>query len=98
LWTRTSPVPTAGQKKLQTRIKRIDHRIANIRGNHRHQFTNTVTKNHGIVYGDDLSVKTMAKSAQGTMKAPGKNVKQKSRLNRLLLAQGIGEVNSSAGV
>jgi hypothetical protein len=74
-------------RKLQTRIKKIDRRIANIRGNHRHQFTNTVTKNHGVVYGDDLSVKTMSKSAQGTIKAPGKNVKQKSRLNRLLLAQ-----------
>jgi hypothetical protein len=40
------------------------------------------------VYGDDLSVTTMSKSAQGRMEAPSKNVKQKSRLNRLLQARG----------
>jgi putative transposase len=80
-------------RELQTRVKKIDRRIANIRGNHRHQFRNTITKNHGVVYGDDLSIKNMTKSARGTIDAPGKSVKQKSGLNRSILAQGIGEVN-----
>jgi putative transposase len=80
-------------KKLQSRIKKLDHPISNIRENHRHQFTNAVTQNHGTVLGDDLDIKSMSKSAKGTMDAPGRNVKQKSGLNRSILAQGIGEVN-----
>lgn len=80
-------------KKLQARIKKIDHQISKIRENHRHQFTHTITKNHGVVYGDDLNIKNMSKSAKGTVETPGKNVKQKSGLNRSILAQGIGEVN-----
>jgi putative transposase len=80
-------------KKLQLRIRKIDCQVSNIRNNHRHQFTNTITKNHGIVYGDDLEIKKMTKSAKGTKEEPGKNVRQKSGLNRSLQRQGIGEVN-----
>jgi putative transposase len=80
-------------KKLQQRIKKIDQRISNIRDNHHHQFTNTITKNHGIVYGDDLEIKNMTKSAKGTAENPGKKVRQKAGLNRSMQAQGIGEVN-----
>jgi putative transposase len=80
-------------KKLQLRIKKIDRQVSNIRANRRHQFTNTITKNHGIVYGDDLEIKKMTKSAKGTMEQPGKNVRQKTGLNRSLQRQGIGEVN-----
>lgn len=80
-------------KKLQLRIRKIDCQISNIRANHRHQFTNTVTKNHGAVYGDDLEIKRMTKSAKGTKEEPGKNVRQKAGLNRSLQRQGIGEVN-----
>jgi putative transposase len=84
---------SANWKKLQQRIKKVDRRIANLRDNHRHQFTNTITKNHGIVYGDDLEIKNMTKSAKGTKEQPGKNVRQKAGLNRSMQKQGIGEVN-----
>jgi putative transposase len=80
-------------KKEQARISKVIQRITNIRKNHRHQFTNTVTQNHGIVYGDDLNIKNMSQSAKGTMEKPGKNVRAKSGLNRSILAQGIAEVN-----
>ena len=42
---------------------------------------------------DDLEVRNMSRSAAGTIEKPGKNVKQKSGLNRSILAQGWGEVN-----
>jgi putative transposase len=80
-------------KKLQAKIAKTIQRVTNIRKNHRHQFTNMITQNHGIVYGDDLNIKNMSKSSKGTMEKPGKNVRAKSGLNRSILAQGIGEVN-----
>ena len=80
-------------KKLQTKIAKVVRRITNIRMNHRHQFTNTLTKNHGVVFSGDLSVRNMSASAAGTIEKPGKNVKQKAGLNRAILAQGWGEVN-----
>ena len=84
---------SANWRKLQQRIKKVDRRISNVRDNHRHQFTNTITKNHGIVYGDDLEIKNMTKSAKGTKEQPGKNVRQKAALNRSMQKQGIAEVN-----
>jgi putative transposase len=80
-------------KKLQAKIAKVVQRITNIRNNHRHQFTNTLTKNHGVVFSGDLSVCNMSASAAGTVANPGKNVKQKSGLNREILAQGWGEVD-----
>lgn len=80
-------------KKLQAKIAKKDKTIANIRQDHRHKLTDTLTKNHGTVFGDDLDVRNMTKSAKGTAEKHGKNVAQKSGLNRSLLAQGIGEVN-----
>jgi|SRR5271156_585316 len=80
-------------KKLQAKIAKVGQRITNIRKNHRHQFTNAITKNHGVVFSGDLAVKSMSASAAGTLANPGKNVKQKSGLNRSILAQGWGEVN-----
>jgi putative transposase len=80
-------------KKLQARIAKVVQRITDIRNNHRHQFTNTLTKNHGVVFSGDLSVKSMSVSAVGTVEKPGKNVEAKSGLNREILAQGWGGVN-----
>jgi putative transposase len=39
---------------------------------------------------EDLKVKNISQSAQGTVDKPGKNVWQKSGLNRRILAQGWG--------
>jgi Putative transposase DNA-binding domain len=51
------------------------------------------TKNHGIVYRDDLAIKNLTKSAKGTTENPGKQVRQKAGLNGSMQAQGIGAVN-----
>jgi putative transposase len=40
---------------------------------------------------EDLQVKNMSKSAKGTTESPGKNVKQKSGLNREILDQAWSE-------
>ena len=74
-------------KKLVAKIGKLHHRIANIRKNFLHQISNTISKNHAIVYIEDLKVGNMSKSAKGTKDNPGKMVKQKSGLNRAILDQ-----------
>ena len=73
--------------KLKAKIAKLHHKIANCRKNHLHQISSKISKNHAIVYVEDLQVSNMSKSANGTVEAPGKNVKQKSGLNRAILDQ-----------
>ena len=72
-------------QKLKTKIAKLHHKISNIRKNHLHQ----ISKNHAIVYVEDLQVANMSKSASraGDADQHGKNVKQKSGLNRAILDQ-----------
>lgn len=74
-------------QKLKAKIAKLHHKIANIRKNHLHQISSTISKNHAIVYVEDLKVSNMSKSAKGNAEQHGKNVKQKSGLNRAILDQ-----------
>ena len=78
-------------QKLKAKIGRLHHKIANIRKNHLHQISSTISKNHAIVYVEDLKVSNMSKSAKGTPEQPGKNVAAKSGLNRAILDQSWSE-------
>ena len=78
-------------QKLKAKIAKLHHRISNIRKNHLHQISSKISKNHAIVYVEDLKVANMSKSAKGDTKQHGKNVKQKSGLNRAILDQAWGE-------
>ena len=68
-------------KKLKTKIAKLHNRIANCRKDYLHKISSGISKNHAIVYVEDLQVSNMTKSANGT------NVKQKSGLNRAILDQ-----------
>ena len=46
----------------------------------------------------DLQIKKMTKSAKGNCEEPGKMVKQKSGLNRVILEQGWGNVQNFFGI
>ena len=78
-------------QKLKAKIAKLHHRISNIRKNHLHQISSKISKNHAIVYVEDLQVANMSKSAKGNIEQHGKNVKQKSGLNRSILDQAWGE-------
>ena len=81
---------TKGSKnwqKLKAKIAKLHHKIANCRKDYLHKISNKISKNHAIVYVEDLQVANMSKSAKGTAEQPGKNVKQKSGLNRAILDQ-----------
>ena len=77
--------------KLKARIAKLHHRVANVRKDFLHKVSSHICKNHAIVYVEDLQVANMSKSAQGSAGQPGKNVKQKSGLNRAILDQSWGE-------
>ena len=72
-------------QKLKGKIAKLHHKIANVRKNYLHQISSAISKNHAIVYVEDLQVTNMSKSAKGTAEQHGKNVKQKSGLNRAIL-------------
>ncbi|MGD0665236.1 MAG: transposase, partial [Rhabdochlamydiaceae bacterium] len=64
--------------------------IANARQDFLHKTTTTISKNHALVCVEDLQVSNMSRSASGTIDKPGKNVRQKSGLNKTILDQGWG--------
>ncbi|EPO0676258.1 RNA-guided endonuclease InsQ/TnpB family protein, partial [Escherichia coli] len=75
-------------QKQKCKIQRLHSRIANIRRDYLHKVTTTVSKNHAMIVIEDLKVSNMSKSAAGTVSQPGRNVREKSGLNRSILGQG----------
>jgi putative transposase len=78
-------------KKAKAKVRKIHTGIANARKDFLHKTTTTISQNHALVCVEDLQVRNMSQSSQGTADAPGKNVRQKSGLNRSILDQGWGE-------
>ena len=75
-------------KKLNLKINKLHHHIANIRHDYLHKVTTTLSKNHAMIVVEDLKVANMSKSAKGSIEEKGKNVKAKSGLNKSILDQG----------
>jgi putative transposase len=61
-----------------------------MRNDYLHKLSTTISKSHAVVVLEDLKVKDMSASSRGTSSAPGKNMKQKTRLNKSILDQGWG--------
>src|ERR1035438_8939617 len=57
----------------------------------------TISKNHAMIFVEDLKVSNMSRSAAGTVEQPGRNVKQKAGLNRSILDQGWAEFRRQLG-
>ena len=75
-------------KKAKARVQKIHCRIGNARRDYLHKTTTTISQNHAMVCIEDLQVRNMSKSARGTAKQPGKQVRAKSGLNKSILDQG----------
>lgn len=78
-------------KKAKSKVTRLQAKIARIRQDHLQKTTTTLSKNHAMVVIEDLQVRNMSASANGTVVNPGRNVRQKTGLNRSILDQGWGE-------
>ncbi|MBK6998614.1 MAG: transposase [Rhodoferax sp.] len=74
--------------KARRKVQKIHTRISNARKDFLHKETTKISKNHAMVAIEDLQVRNMSKSSAGTTEAPGKNVAQKSGLNKAILDQG----------
>jgi putative transposase len=72
-------------KKAKRRVTRLHSKIANIRKDFLHKSSNDISKNHAVVFVEDLQVKKMSASSKGRKAKPGKRVTQKSGLNRSIL-------------
>ncbi|MXZ12856.1 MAG: IS200/IS605 family element transposase accessory protein TnpB [Candidatus Dadabacteria bacterium] len=73
------------RKDTKKRLAKVSRKIASIRRNWIHQTTKEIADKCGTVAVEDLNVKGMTASAKGTVENPGKNVKQKTGLNRAIL-------------
>ncbi len=81
----------SGSKRYeQARLKasRASRRIRNIRGNWHHQESRKIADQSQYVVVENLNTRGMTKSAKGDRENPGRNVKQKSGLNREILNTG----------
>ena len=74
-------------QKLKAKIAKLHHKIANCRKDFLHKISTQISKNHAMIYIEDLQVANMSKSAKGTAEQHGKNVAAKSGLNQAILDQ-----------
>lgn len=74
--------------KAQRRVARLKSKMARIRSHWQHEVSTDVARRYRVVVFEDLKTKNMTRSAKGTIENPGKNVSQKSGLNRSILNVG----------
>lgn len=84
-------------KKTQKKIARAYLDETHIRKNENHHISKAVVKNmestnKRALIVEDLSLDNMTKSAKGTDEDPGKNVSQKSGLNKSILDRSLGQL------
>ena len=73
-------------KKAKAKVQKIHTCIANARKDFLHKATTTISQNHALVCIEDLQVRKMSRSSKGNSEQHGKMVRQKSGLNRAILA------------
>ena len=78
-------------KKAKAKVSQIHINIGNARKDYLHQASAAISQNHAIVCIEDLQVRNRSKSSKGNAETHGKQVRQKSGLNRAILDQGWGE-------
>src|SRR3990167_1348848 len=76
-------------KKAIKNIANIDAKIARTILDYIEKSTNKLASENETIYIEDLKIKNMTKSASGTEESQGKNVAQKSGLNKAILNQGL---------
>jgi putative transposase len=77
--------------RAKNRVQRIQRQIANTRNDYLHKASHSISKSHALLCVEDLQVSNMSRSAKGDAETPGKNIRQKSGLNRSILDQSWGE-------
>jgi putative transposase len=73
------------RQKTKRHLLRLRRKVAKRRKTYLHQVSASIVRRYGAIAVEDLSIANMTRSAKGTLERPGKNVKQKSGLNREVL-------------
>lgn len=86
----------ARQKKGSNSREKTKHRLAKEwqkvrrkRSDHLHKVSTSICRKFTTIYIEDLKLANMTKSSKGTIKNPGKMVKQKAGLNKSILDAGL---------
>ena len=91
---RQKPVRKKGIKasgrylKARRLAARASQKIRQVNDNWTHQVSRQIADRYAMVYLEDLKTKNITRSAKGTVEEPGRNVRQKSGLNRSILKTG----------
>ena len=72
------------RKKAIAKLQRVQRSVRNHRRTHLHNVANAIVKTASTIVVEDLKLKNMTRSVKGTLVEPGKNVRQKAGLNRVL--------------
>ncbi|HEY9339064.1 MAG TPA: transposase [Kribbella sp.] len=76
--------------KTKLAIARLRAREADRRRNWIEETSTDLARRFDVIRVEDLNITNMTRSSKGTVDSPGRNVRQKSRLNRSILANGWG--------
>jgi putative transposase len=71
--------------KTKRQLLKLRRKLANRRKTNLHQVSASIVRRFGTIAVEDLSIANMTRSAKGTVDRPGRNVRQKSGLNREML-------------
>jgi len=74
--------------KARARVSALSAKRARIRKDWHHRISLDLARRFGTVVLEDLNTRNMTASARGTLSEPGRNIRQKSGLNRAILNQG----------
>ena len=73
------------ESKVRTELRALDARLARRAHDALHKYTTGLVRKAAVIGYEDLDIKAMTASAKGTVEQPGRNIAQKSGLNRGLL-------------
>jgi transposase len=76
--------------RVRQQLARAQARDADARKDWAEKSSTEIARRYDMIRMEDLKIRNMTRSAQGTMEAPGRNLAQKAGLNRVILASGWG--------
>jgi putative transposase len=85
---------SGNRRRLRRALAKEWRRLRNQRRDFHHQTARALVNAYDTIALEDLRVANMTRSAKGTVEAPGRNVAQKSGLNRSILDAGWGQFAS----
>ncbi|MFM9556923.1 MULTISPECIES: RNA-guided endonuclease InsQ/TnpB family protein [Streptomyces] len=92
-----APKGSAAKAAEYAKAAQLRAREANRRKDWCEKTSTMLARSYDLIRFEKLNIKTMTRSAKGTVERPGRNAAQKSGLNRSILAQGWGLLRQRTG-